>query len=529
MKEKHKKGYILLLLGLLLIPNHAFAFEKKETVYTNLHADGSVSKINVTNHLSQLSDDKINDETRLKEILNINGKETFTLKDGNLIWNTKGEDIFYKGKSKSELPIQVNISYFLDDNQMDVEDMIGKKGNVKIIYSFTNLEKHKTYINGEEKDLYTPFMVTLGTMFENNKNKNISITNGKIVNTGTKSMAIAVASPGLYESTSLNTFKTMNNIEITYETKSFKLGNVYLVATPKLLEKNDLMVFDKMDSLSKKVDTLQSSMNQIEAGIKNLADGTSKLYNGAETLKQNLAKADSAVKQLQAGSISLDNGLKQIILALQDVQNTMNNQNIPGSLQNLTTLKNENEKAIHNILGKTGQTFENLTSLYITNNLKDYTGSDASLLSIKSSYEMIYLLTQNNTAIENTISSISSLNEQIHILLSTLNNSLYKLENGAATLSNGLIQLQNGIYQLYNGSESLLSGIEGLYNGTNSLMSGTNTFNKEGIGSLTHLSNEAKKYNILAKKLSELSVGYKGFSSNNSKTTLFVYMVESTK
>lgn len=529
MKEKKKKSYVLLLLGLLLIPNHAFAFEKKETVYTNLHMDGSVSKVNVTNHLSQLENGKISDETRLKEILNINGRETFTLKDGNLIWNTKGEDIFYKGESEGELPIQVNITYFLNGNKMNINDIVGKKGKIKIVYSFTNIEKHNSYINGKEKDLYTPFIVTLGTMFENNKNKNISITNGKIVNTGTKSMAIAIASPGLYESTSLDSFKNMNQIEITYETKSFKLGNVYLVATPKLLEENDLTIFNKMDSLSEKIDILQDSMNQIEIGVEKLSDGASKLQNGAEVLKQNLAKAEMAVKQLQSGSISLDDGLKQMILAIQNVQYTMNNQNIAGSLQNLTILKGENEKAIHNILTQTGQTFENLTSLYLTNNLKDYTGSDTFLLSIKSSYEMIYLLTQNNVAIENTISSMTSLNEQIHLLLSTLNDSLNKLENGAATLSNGITQLKVGIHQLYNGSESLLNGTQELYNGTNSLSLGTNKFNREGIGSLAHISNKAKEYNTTVKKLVELSREYKGFSSNNSKNTLFVYMVESSK
>lgn len=527
MKEKNIKWGILFLMGIFLIPNRVFAFDKKETIYTNLQVNGSVSHVNVVNHLSQLESGKVDDETRLKEILNINGKEKFTLKDGNLIWDAKGDDIFYKGEGSKELPISTNISYFLNGKQMDAKDMIGKKGKVKIVYSFTNLEKHNMYISGKNKTLYTPFVVTLGTILENNKNNSISITNGKIVNTGTKSMLIAIASPGLYESTSYDTFQNMDTITIEYETKAFKLGNVYLVATPKLLEENDFSIFHKMDSLYDKMDILQDSMNEIHAGVQRLVDGSFQIYMGAEEINQNLGKVSSVMNDLQAGSISLNNGLKEVISALQNVQGAIYNQNIAGSIQGLTALKAENEKAISRILTQSSQSFESLTSLYTANNLKEYTGTDASLLAIKSSYEMIFLLMQNNSAISNTISSMSSLSSQIEVLLSTLNDSFYKLENGSSSLSNGISQLKIGVNQLYDGSNALVNGTRDLHNGSNTLLNGTNAFNKDGIGTLMFTVNKAKEFSTIAKRLKELSDEYKGFSSSNSNTTLFVYMVDS--
>ncbi len=527
LMKKKKLG--LLFMGLCLLPNSVFAFDKKETVYTNLNMDGSIKQVHVTNHLSHLGNERIDDETKLKEILNINGKETFMLQDGILTWNAKGKDIFYKGVSEKELPIHTHISYFLNDEEMDGKDMVGKKGKVKIIYSFENTEKHKTYINHKEKILYTPFVVTLGTILENNKNENISITNGKVVNTGTKSMLISIASPGLYESTSLATFQNMNQIIIEYETESFKLGNVYFTFTPKLFEEKDLSIFTKMDSLYPKMDILQNSMDEINEGVTKLVNGSSQLLTGADTIYQNLRKAEEATKQLQAGSLSLNDGLKKVILSLQNIQNTFANQGITGSLQNLTALKNENDKAILSILTKSGQTFDNLASLYIHNNLKDYTGTDTTMLSIKYSYEMVYLLKQNNAAIDGTISSMTSLSNQITRLLSTLQDSFYQLESGANILSNGLTQLQTGIHFLYEGSNSLVKGTQELHNGAEALLIGTNTFNKDGIGELTHISQQAKEYSIVAKKLKQLSMEYSGFSSNNSQNTLFVSMVETVK
>ena len=42
----------------------------------------------------------------IKEILNINGEETYKQDKNTLYWNTKGEDIFYQGKTDKQLPIE---------------------------------------------------------------------------------------------------------------------------------------------------------------------------------------------------------------------------------------------------------------------------------------------------------------------------------------------------------------------------------------------------------------------------------------
>ena len=43
-----------------------------------------------------------------------------------------------KGNIKKELPISVDIKYYLDGKEISAKKLEGKKGNVKIVYSFKN-------------------------------------------------------------------------------------------------------------------------------------------------------------------------------------------------------------------------------------------------------------------------------------------------------------------------------------------------------------------------------------------------------
>ena len=48
--------------------------------------------------------------------------------------------------------------------------------------------------------MYVPFVVAIGTIIDNESNKNITVTNGKIMDDGTKTMVFGVAMPGMQKS-----------------------------------------------------------------------------------------------------------------------------------------------------------------------------------------------------------------------------------------------------------------------------------------------------------------------------------------
>ena len=75
MKKVYKLLTMMVTLSIAVSPLNVFALTKTETVYTTLNGYGEVSKSTVSNHLSFIGDQEIQDETYLKEILNINGDE----------------------------------------------------------------------------------------------------------------------------------------------------------------------------------------------------------------------------------------------------------------------------------------------------------------------------------------------------------------------------------------------------------------------------------------------------------------------
>lgn len=536
-----KVAGIFLLSGLLFLPENTYAMTKKETVYIHVDTKGNPYQTVVNNHLYVDDSKTIEDETELKDILNINGEEKFTIQNNTLKWQNNGKDIFYKGRTDKELPISVKVLYYLDDKEMDAKDMVGKKGRVKIEFTFEN----HSYVYQNKEKLYTPMVVTLGTILEDTENSHMTISSGKAVDTGNKSILVGIASPGLYQSTGLEELKGLDQIVIEYETNKFSLNNIYMVMTPKVLEEADLKIFDKVDSLSSSISVMSTSMNQIEKGTKELEKGSQNLKNGSKEIVTNLENAVRALKKLETGSGSIEAGLKQVIASLKEADASFQNANLTGSITNLQTLKNQNTAAIETLT----QTNRSLQSAYEKYQLNTFTTEEAlteyftsmavpseiiqNLLTCKKTYEgnlnLLTLLTANNTAVDATISNLTSLSVQVQTLISGLTTALNQIDTGALTLQNGLTEIRTGVEKLYEGAITLDSGVGTLGSGLSTVSAGVSVFNKEGMGTLSSYVKKADQYAEKIKMLTELSKEYKGYASKNAENTLFVYKVKSVK
>lgn len=525
-----KKTIRLLLISLILIPFNTFALSKKETVYSNLDYDGKVTNTIVTNHIYNKDTGTLEDETELTDILNINGKEKFEINDKKLTWQLSGKDIFYRGNTSKVLPVDTKITYYLNDKEMNVLDMVGKEGKVTIELVFKNNVSNLVKVNGKLETLYTPFVVSVGTMLSSD-DTNINITNGKVINTGTKNMLVGISSPGLYESMNIDSLKDLDKITITYDTTNFKLNNIYIVSTPKLLEESDLDIFDKMNSLSSSVYTLKENMDLIESSTKELENGVDTLSIGSNTITTNLKSVLEALKQIEDGSVKLDDGLKLTIKKLKSASEMLKNSDLEGSLANITLLKNKNTE----IINKLQIANSSIESIYTEYNLNivDINTLPDNLQTVKKTYEsnigLIELLNKNNEAHDLTIQNLTSISSNINTLITELSNGLILLENGSNELSNGLTTLRKGVNELYLGMEELNSGINKLNQGTKKLSSGITEFNNKGINTLYNYSIKIKTYSNKAEALINLSKEYKGYTSNNSDNTLFISVVKSAK
>lgn len=537
-KNMKKNLALLTLLTLCFFPTNTKALVKQETIYTNLNFKGEVTNKKVINHLFQFDSEKVKDETELKNILNINSNETY-LQDGNLLtWPNYGKDIFYEGTTQKELPINVKITYTLNDEEMSLEDILGKEGKVTIKLSFQNNTSQKVNINGKMENLYTPFIITAGTIIKNDHNWNVSINNGKVVNTGSKNIVVGLSASGVYESLNLDELKSLTEITISYETNKMSLNNIYLVMTPKLIEENDLTIFNKLNNIYSDMTKLQDNMNLIAQNTKELEKGALSMKNGSKNLSSSLSTVVQNLKNLQTGSTTLEQGLKTTIASLETAKKQIETNDQTTSLKSLKELNNKNTETIQTLT----KTNNSLETNYLTYKLNSLTieqiisssydeETKTKLVTLKQTYEgnqgLITLLNTNNQAINQMITELTKIYKQLNDLLISLQNGLSKLQNGASKINTGLNTLSNGINQIYLGSKSLSDGSASLYDGTAALTKGIDKFNKEGIETLSMTSNKIKNETDKVKELIKLGENYQGFGSNNTNDSAFVFMVES--
>ncbi len=280
-----------------------FAYTKDENVYSKMDSNGKNYKTIVSTHIKNTENaDLINDLSDLLNVKNTSGDETYTQDGNKFVWNANKNDIYYQGESSKELPIECNVKYELDGKELSANEIAGKSGKVKITLQYTNKEERTVDINGKKVKMYVPFVVVAGTIIENENARNIEVSSGKVVDDGSKTVVVGMAMPGLQESLGLSDdeVEIPSNVEITMDATNFETSSIMSYVTPKVLEEDDLKVFDNLDEIYGQVNTLQSSMNQIQDGANTLKDGTTELATGANTLKDGVTTAYNGAQTISS-------------------------------------------------------------------------------------------------------------------------------------------------------------------------------------------------------------------------------------
>ena len=535
-----KKLKYMTFLGLsagFLFTSNVMAYTKNETVYSKLNYDGTVVKTMVTNQLMGEKEEELEDTAELFDLLALNKKKDLQVEGKTLKWKSDGTSLFYQGSTEKEVDIAVSIKYYLDGEEKKANEIVGQKGHVKIVYTFKNNMENTVLVGGRKEILYTPFVVTLGTMIKQENAENVIISNGKVINNGNSYMVAGLTLPGLYESLGMDSLKEWNTITIEYDTESCTLSQVYFVATPKLIEEKDIRIFDDLKQVYANLDTLKQSILAIEDGTGKLESGASTLYEGADHLSSSLKNVVASIAPLQNGSGAVTEGLQTLLNNLKEA-NSMLSHSI--DLTSMLPLKEKNEGAILSL--KTANA--SLESEYTTNQLGSLTieqimaaGHDSvttkNLVTLKQTYEansnLIALLEANNKAMETAYTTFSSLQTQMVGLIEKLEEGTTQLHNGSQQVSRGMETLKEGISKIYAGSLTLKEGTNTLKEGSNEVNKGVHRFNEEGISKLVSYKNTLQNYTNKVDALLDLSKKYNGYASSNSNVTNFIYTVSSLK
>ena len=533
----------------------ALAYSKDETVYSKVKSNGESYQTTVTEHIKNTDDlETLNDISELLNITNTNGDEEFSRENNSITWKASGNDIYYKGNTEKELPIESSIKYELDGEEIEAKDLAGKSGKIKITINYTNKEERTVRINGKTEKMYVPFVVATGTMFDNTKIKNVTVTNGKVIDNGNKTLVVALSCPGLIESLGLedDVDIDLNKIEISFDAENFEMGNIMSVAMPKVFENSDI---DNLDAIYSQINDLKSASTQLVEGAKTLQDGTeeyvskstefadglesfnqgintatssyNKIDEGIDSVNSNISNIKSGASKLNQGASDLSDGLNSLqtgvsagkekaVSSLEESSETLSegiDQIIAGKDQEVETIKEQVIENANNQLAdglKTGvssavsSAIDSTMSAKLNAIMSDKSLTDeekatlqkvASKLAVTDA-EKQAMSKQIGTAIDSAVAKTTKAQEAG---LDKINDNEKGVKAGLKTLKTqasssikiGISAISSGFDSITEGTTELIAGSNVLKNGTSTLSQGTSKL-QTGVNTLSNGSKELK-------------------------------------
>lgn len=168
-----------------------------ELVLTTLDGNGNVSGIQVLNHLRINGEGQVQVADKvaygISSVRNLYGKEKLVAGDGQLVINTEvkgSKDIYYLATLEQsavkdmKFPINLDIQYFLDGQELKPAELLGKSGHLKIVVTVENtsgvpkvleFQNDKGEIFTKEAIVFTPYAVSLsGWKFDNKYFDNVT-------------------------------------------------------------------------------------------------------------------------------------------------------------------------------------------------------------------------------------------------------------------------------------------------------------------------------------------------------------------
>lgn len=300
---------------------------KDETVYVLAGADGSVQKIIVSDWLkNELGSASLTDKSGLSNIENVKGDESYSINGDNMtVWDAQGNDIYYQGDIQKELPVGLTVRYTLNGKTVSPEQLKGQSGKVTIRFDYENRQYETVQINGQNQRIYVPFAMLTGMILDNDTFRNVTVTNGKLVNDGDRTVVVGLAFPGLQENLNLSRdqLSIPSSVEITADVTDFSLGMTVTLAC------NDL--FSQMGDVDLGSLDAAGSLNKLTDAMDQLLNGSSALYDGLTTLLDKSGELAAGVEELaqgaaaiKAGADSLDEGAAELKAGLADLSEGLN-------------------------------------------------------------------------------------------------------------------------------------------------------------------------------------------------------------
>lgn len=454
--------------------------DKAETVYVNTDAKGKVTGIEVEAILKNPGGlEEILDTSTLADIMNKEGDEEYVQEGEILRWENHGENIKYRGTTDKEIPIEVAISYTLDGQKIEPQDLIGKSGHVVIRFDYKNRSKQKVTYNDTEYEMPVPF-VCMPVLNLNDRFTEVTVSSGKVTMMDDKKLVIGLVMPGMQEALQLQDAELTKDaelkdyVEIEADVRDFELEFAETIVS------NGVLSDTKDDSFDDLYD-MAAQMHDLKKASGDLVNGTQGLYDGTVALQNGVGRYMNGISELNRSAGELEAGMKT--------------------------------------LSESGTVLQSGMSAY-QDAMKQYAQGIAALEGYKDVIppEVAAAIAQ----LTESANSLAQSSEQ-------LSNSVTEYTAGVTKAYEGTVGLHGGMEQAAAAGQDVTNGVTGLVNGSYSLLQGMRKVDEEGIKELEEmLGYDLEKFLDRVQALKEIDKTYQNFSGIQKNTTgSVVYIIES--
>lgn len=342
MKKNIEKILALSLVSSMTFANLSFAeqqdlIKKSETVYVTVEGNEIKDK-SVSVWLNSDKNIKANDKSNLKNVKDLKTDKELKSENGYLKLDENKKDVYYKGDTDKKLPVDVSVKYFLDGKEMKASELEGKSGHLKIVITSKNNRYEAKTIDGQSRNVYSPYVVVAAMTFDDEKVENVTSDDIKVVKDGKNEIVTTVMTPGMKQNLSkivedkeLDNFK--DEVSVEMDIKDYKPVEIYSVITNEFFQEK------------KNID----SLDKLQNGVKELQDNSQKLVDASVKLSEGQDKLNSGISQMQTGVTKLHNGSQKLASSTQQMQGKFSGiQSKVGPIQGYVAQMNDGSLKLYN-------------------------------------------------------------------------------------------------------------------------------------------------------------------------------------
>jgi putative membrane protein len=311
---------------------------KNETVYVMLNHQGNMTDQRIVNRIYDKADPDaglIADYGNYLFFENMTAADTPQVEENRLLWPADAlgvDDLYYEGKVDKPLPVEIEILYYLDGEEVTPEYLAGKSGRLELVFNFTNLLSYNEPLE------YTDYA---GNQAQKDDQNSVPLLVQGTIEVDLQMFSEIDPGPGL--TLVMGQAASINFMAFPYPEETVKLS---MVGEKIELDRITFMVAPQLPPLPDL--DIEDALVQMLEGMQLFSEGFGELSRGAGQVLQGLDRINEESDRL----ISSADGYEEIIASYLDdrqeyllMLETLNSGELAEALEQLQILLDQVETA----------------------------------------------------------------------------------------------------------------------------------------------------------------------------------------